>query len=653
MNLFQNIKIDGEIFLEYAFLNYEISFDNKGNTPVSADYMFALPEGAVISKAKFICSDGEVITTSVISVTHAARLQEGSVTSALLGQLDDTSYMFSIGNLGLGISKLRIGLYTPLKDRGEEKMLAIPLTAERGVGSNGKAFADISLIMHEEERVCSSSTHQIITGDKWGKTEIKTDKISADRDFCLKIKDGKKQNCAIAVQKPFGGELLCRLYPSYTEKKYEKMLMLYDGTGSLLYGAEKAGKELVCNLAKAFSGEFALIVSGEKPKMLTEGFCENTDENIYTLTEKLSQVQVQGGSLGEAFELAGEFATEDTMMILVSGTNYTEGSISADRAKDFLQDSGMNVVTLGASGISPVADAIKDALGGKREHIYGNDNIKETARSIIRNFSVPQYKGVKVFANGTEGHIIAADYGITAFFEYSGQRVPGSILVVCGANEEEIAVDGITTYQSFAPLGLVYAKALCRRLEKELKTCAPIEVSRIRKLMEDVGIKYSAINSETALGAVIGESKPSTIRVVVRNQSCDYKAFDGRASMFKEETKAEISKEIAEICAETVIKAMRADGAICADGEINPELRRGQTMVSLLSLVASPFGEKNKEFIEKGEKYMGDYTPYGLKLTRDRVYAKEQLCRLWGEEEIRFDGTIPDLITAAKILYCL
>jgi len=652
MNLFQNIKIDGEIFLEYAFLTYEISFDNKGNVPVSADYMFALPKGAVISKAKIICSDGEVITTSVISVTHAARLQEGNVSSALLGQLDDTSYMFSIGNLGLGISKLRLGVYAPLKNKGDGKTLVLPLTAGRGIGSGEKAYADISLIVHEE-CVCSSSTHEIVIGDKWGKTEIKTDKILADRDFCLKIKDSKEGNCGIAVQKTFGGELLCRLYPSHTQRKYEKMLIIFDGTGSLLYGTEKAGKELVCSLAKAFSGEVALVVSGEKPKMLTKGFCENTDENIYALTEKLSQVQVQGGSLGEAFELISGFVQEDTFIILVSGTNYTEGSISADKAKEFLADRGMNVVTLGATEISPVADAIKEACGGRREHIFGKDNIEERAKSIIDSFSVPEYKNVKVFANGVSGHIIDVDRGITAFFEYSGQRVPESVLVVQGADEEEIALGGVTTYHSFAPLGLVYAKALHSSLEKELKTCPPLEVSRIRKLMEEVGIKYSAINSETALGAVIGESKPSTIRVVVRNQSCDHQAFGNRASMFREETKTEISKEIAEICAEIIIKAMRADGAICADGEINQELRRGQTMVSLLSLVASPFGEKYRAFIEKGKKYIEDYTPYGLKFTQNREYAKEQLGKLWGNEEIIFDDNVPDLITAGKLLFRL
>ena len=431
------------------------------------------------------------------------------------------------------------------------------------------------------------------------------------------------------------------------------MLIVLDETGSLLYGGEKAGKELVCSLAKAFSGEVALVVSGEKPKMLTKGFCENTDENIYALTEKLSQVQVQGGSLGEAFEFISGFVQEGTLIILVSGTNYTEGSISADKAKEFLSDRGMNVVTLGATEISPVADAIKEACGGKREHIFGNDNIEERAKSIIDNFSVPEDKNVKVFANGVAGHIIAVDRGITAFFEYLGQRAPERILVALGDDEEEIALGGVTTYQSFAPLGLVYAKALCSKLEKELKSCSPLEVSGIRKLMEEVGIKYSAINSETALGAVIGESKPSTIRVVVRNQSFDHQVFGGRASMFREETKTEISSEIAEICAEIIIKAMRADGAICADGEISRELRRGQTMVSLLSLVASPFGEKYRAFIEKGKEYIEDYTPYGLKFTQNREYAKEQLGKLWGNEEIIFDDKVPDLITAGKMLYRL
>ncbi len=44
MNILKSLKINGEIFDEYAFLSFEYVFENNGEAAMLGEYVFALPE---------------------------------------------------------------------------------------------------------------------------------------------------------------------------------------------------------------------------------------------------------------------------------------------------------------------------------------------------------------------------------------------------------------------------------------------------------------------------------------------------------------------------------------------------------------------------------------------------------------------------------
>lgn len=662
MNLLKKVNISGEIFLEYAFLTYELCFAET-DVHTRAEYIFALPKWAVVSDVKIICSDGRRIETSVISATHAARLEE-TATTAVLRRIDATTYSISIGDLGAGIKTLRLKAYVQLDAGADERRLIIPLAARMGGGMQNSAVAKISLILRGVEEngiMYESPTHRIGASGVGNDIEIETEEIPSDRDFCLRIKGGAKRNSAIVSRGNFGGELLCAIYPDENFKnrilrKFKRSLFIFDATGSLLYGADSAARELLCAIAEETDGEFVVVVAGETPTMITDGFCRASSKNISKLIKSVSGIRVTGGSLSEALNYAGTLMKEDTQAILISGTELSEGRITIDAAKDIFERGRLSVVTLGASSRGEDINALTEICGGKREHIYGRDNIKLRAKSILNNLKLRAFEQAEVCTERGAAYIIdASEERIIIFAKYSGEVTPRKFFIKQGGEEQMALAENISVYQSFAPIGLACGTMMCSQLEQRLRDCRADEIWRIKEQMEKIGIKYSVLNSETALAAVLGGQRPATIRVCIGGGGCNsYEVFAEKNSVFGEMDGGNITKrqerELLYAYLDIIIKSMRSDGAICADGEINQQLRRRQTLVALLTLSASGLLEEYRNFTEKASEYLGDFSFSELNFTYDRAEASRMLKQLWGESEAICTSGIPDLLTACRCL---
>ena len=665
MGLLKKVNIHGEIFSDYVFLTYELCFAET-DAHTRAEYIFTLPKRAVVSDVKIICTDGRRIETSVISATHAARLSDVA-TTAILRRIDATTYSVSIGDLGTGVKVLRLKAYAQLELAIGEKRLMLPLSARLGGAERSDALAKISLILRGAEEngiMYESPTHRIGASGFGNDIEIETEEIPADRDFCLRIKGGEKRNSVIVSRGNFGGELLCVIYPDEDFKnrilqKFKKTLFIFDATGSLLYGADLAARELLCAMAEETDGEFAVLVAGERATMITDGFCNASPENISKLIESAAGIRVAGGSLSETLACAGALMGEDTQAILISGTELSEGRIATDAAKDVFEKGRLSVLTLGATSRGEDINALTEICGGKREHIYGYDNIKLRAKMILNNFKARTIEQAEVCTESGEAYLIdASEERITIFAKYSGEVIPKKFFIKQGGEEQTAFAENISVYQSFAPIGLAYGTMMCSWLEQRLRDCRADDVWRIKEQMEKIGIKYSVLNSETALAAVLSGQRPVTMRVCIGAGGCNsYEAFAEKNFVFGETNSGNITKrqerELVGAYLDIIIKSMRSDGAICADGEINQELRRQQTLVALLTLSALGLLEEYHNFAEKAIEYLGDFGFSELNFTYDKSEAARMLKRLWGDgATVRMSG-VPDLLTACRCLLAL
>lgn len=96
---------------------------------------------------------------------------------------------------------------------------------------------------------------------------------------------------------------------------------------------------------------------------------------------------------------------------------------------------------------------------------------------------------------------------------------------------------------------------------------------------------------------------------------------------------------------------MRSDGAICTAGEISGDIRRRQTLVCVLALIASHSIDTDGEFIKAAERYLKGYKNNGMEFTKDADKAREMLKSVFGGESSEEIGVMPDLYTSAREIY--
>ena len=646
MNLLERIKIKGEIFAEYAYLTFELGFKDAGGE-FAAEYIFRLPGGACVSNMRIVDADGRVVSARIAAASHISRVCEKRCMACLRKTNDDT-YILRIDELK-GPCRVMISLYTTAESPLGIRRLSIPLSAvsvaERGV----ERTADIDILARGAEDI-TCPTHDIDCLKVSDGILISAHGIAADRDFCIEYSDISAENSAIAATDGICGEMLCRIFPEsrfFAEKK-EKVLFILDESGSLTGAALSAAREFIC-CAAAHCKRHAVAVAGESLRWVTDGFCEyeETSDRLYT---GLSSV-TPGGSLTELIpRIKAEIGT-DILPILISGPELTEGGLAVEAAAKLISKSGMCSVTFGACGGCVSAAELAEVCGGSCVNVYGGENIEDAAERIMRRFLNPLRGEIEIIAGSgsvTVKQPCAEGDSAAAVVSFSGDYPPDELDVRCGKIKETVRIPHPAIYKSFSPIGLLCASALSAELSEQLIYCDPDRAQEIKLEIEKVGVRYSALNSETAYVAELSGNVCGVIGAVVPQSGMLFpEVFEGRASMFREDD--EKNDKLSGVCSRMLIGCMRSDGAICAPGELNPDRRLLQTLIAYLALTVSGEIRSDGDFERAAKNYINDRETCGLKFTRDKRCAAEMLKEFFDGDAPVIDKA-PDFYTAARLL---
>ncbi len=604
MNILKDVTVKGDIFSEYAFLSYTFSFESSDE--VSAEYTFSLPKNSLISSVKLFYNN-RIIETKIASASHTAMLLKGGEALATLLRVKNDEYILSIGSLDESGLKLMLSVYSPIS----ESRLSIPLARKGSGGSIASHTAQINLNALTAHRV-TSPTHQLMTETTEDRgIKISSGKITPTKDFAIEILEREKSNAGILQKGITGGELLFKFYPNTPMPLSQKLLFIYDGISSKT--ASVMARDFIFYSIKNHSDKFAIATADT---LLTNGYIDATDEALDSVLYKLSHIEPTFGEWTEALK----YADKDTSLILL-----TENPDIYDRE----QLKNLHIVTFGA-------------VSSFGYHIYPNENIENRAKNIIKNILYAQsLKSCKIEPFGGEAYLIDCSYekGITAYIRYTG-AFPKKLTLSYGEHREEQTLDNIKVYDSFSPIGLICAGREQRLLYERLKTCSPEDVSHIRKEIEEVGLKYSALNSETALMGSL-DKKTTPIRVIIPNEADLFS--ENTVSMFRERTSAP-DKDFICRCILYIIRNMRSDGAICTDGEINLTSRISLTKTCLAALIIADTNIDLTGYIKKAEEFIS----YGFKSKQE---AYDYLTSIFKTNEVIPKEIQLDLITCAKVIW--
>lgn len=630
MNLMKSIKINGEVFSEYAFLSYCMEFE-ESESSVRCECVFKLPEKSYLSDMKIDDKSGRIITTKAIGLSHAARLFDTGETLATLRYNGNGEYMLALNKSKNKSYRIFLTLYAPIES---SKCLRLILpTAKKPFGDGGEPCEmGVNLLVHGKSANISSPTHAIKKIYKENGVEVISENAYADRDFCVEIENSEHKNSAIYTDDGIRKEMICCVgIPDGIIKNENKNLwLIYDQTGSLKGGAAAAAKEFCLYAAKNF-GVTVLIAKDELYEI---------DNN---LEETLSQSEIGGGSLSAMLNSLSDRACDDVLPVLICG-EPTEGGLVVSAAEK-LKESGLCAVSFGAYEQSDDISRLTELCGGLKEHIYGFDNIEKRTGEIFERF-LKNYGNMTVSADFAQAYLLSkTDDRIYVYLKCTGGAIPDILKI----NNIAVSIGNIKFYRSFRPICIARAAAELGFLENELRLCDADDAIKIKECIEKVGVMYNVLNSETALSADISGEHSEMIRVISENTGIvSHKVFDNRPSMFMEDTGIKDIEYIMS-CVDIVKKSIHSDGAITAAGEIDDSLRKVQTLVSLLSLAAAKMlcKERFKKSIDfiKGFEYKGAVFEY------EPEAAEHNLAKLFNKNRIEKTDGIPDLITAVKIIY--
>ncbi len=592
MNILKDIKIKGDIFLEYAFLSYTLFFESSLDT--KADYSFVLPKGSLVSSLRLFYNN-KIIETKITSASHTAMALSSEDAFLTLRKVKNDEYILSIDNVDQKGLTLMLSIYAPLC----ENRLSVPL-AKRGNGSGiASHTAEIELNTLSADNV-SSPTHEITLSNK----KITTGKITASKDFALILDNAQKISSGILQRNISGGEALLKIYPDVSLSFNKKLLLVYDRDNVSSKTTSVMARDFIYASAKNYNGPFAVAVSNE---LLTDGFVNATDDVLSGLLNSLSNITSGSYPCPDI--------TDDTAIILLT---ENPDAFPTENFKN------LYTVTFGSASSSGY-------------HIYPNENIELRAENIIKDIMFcEKFKSCSIEASDGETSLIdySLENGITVYIKYTG-TFPEKLFILKDGQKEEFSVQNIKAYDSFSPIRLVCAEVKQRLLYKKLMFCSPDEVSSVRKELEDIGLRYSALNSETALIASLDKAT-APVRVIIPG---DADAFtESAVSMFREHTSAPDEAFIF-ISIEYILKNIRGDGAICTDGEINQEIRK---KLSKICLAALTIADKT-DYTKKTEEFLS------FKFS-DKHQAREYLLSIFKEDSFIPKDVPLDLLTAAKII---
>lgn len=598
----ENIRITGEVFSGYAFLSYKIEY--RGEEGFGADGIFRLPPNSVLSGFKLF-QGGRLIEPKLVTASWSATVKEASEKPfASLLKLKNDEYLLSIDSTEN--TTVLLNLYVRLS----ANRIILPFSRSEFKERISALSVDLKIMPRCE---FYSPSHEICVSNEDDYSRVTVECSGLLRDFCIEINEREKVNYGISTEGAFGGEMLCCLYPK-TKSEYEpkKLLIVIDNytpDDAMFF----AVKDMAYCLARNCRIKYSVVCRDE-----TDGdfdFFENKGDG---LVDFLSNIRVTS----EKSEIVTPLCEDDCLKVLVSAN------------PDIDIRSNPDTITVGDRAVS------------ENMHIFPYDDMdKMSIKMLAILFNGKNF--VRLSAEYGDVTVLSYDGELFAYVKYSGDVPPKKFIAAIGNKKEEIYLSDIRVYRSFSPIGLIKGKLVCDELYKKLVVCKDYEVSEVRKQLEEAGIKYSILNSETALICELeGEkAKIKTIFPTYQGKRVPSE-FNNRHLMFREIDEPP-SEKFADICRYILIKSMRSDGSVCTDGET--EYRKKQTLISVLALVV--YKKPSEKFLKKAERFLAGYSLNGAKFTDDKEKAFLHLGRFVDEKSYIPDTEAPNLFAAATVLY--
>ncbi len=420
---------------------------------------------------------------------------------------------------------------------------------------------------------------------------------------------------------------------------------------SLTHGAAIWESSCSAVLRQIDEAEYGLCLSG-----LAKGGCR-VCITVYAPTESggLTIPLASGGDCQRYAEielLLREITSIDAISVSYKTENKEEKEGLLIKTGRTLADKDFHI-TLGERQRVNSAIAVQDTFGGEMLcRIYPDSELFEgkTADAAYEDLQAVVIDNMTDAVIVTEG--ITEISGITVYAKYMGDVPPNEVEVMYGGRHIRAKLLKTSVYKSFAPVGLVCADYIYKALCKQLKTAKPSEIQKIKADMESVGVKFSALNAETALAAVMGSGKPKAVRVVMQGGAYFAESgSDDKGRFFKEiDTVYVTTNRILQNCIKTILLGIHANGGIFAEGELDAEIQKKQTLICLLALSAAGLLEAYGGIMEPAEKYLDGYSYRNIRFTKNSAEAKGMLKDVFKKEPAVIQVS-PDILTAARFIW--
>lgn len=419
-------KVDVVIKDGVADTRVEQVFQNLGNTPLEAVYLFPVPKDAAISQLSLIVDDKK-LDAKILPAEQARQIYR-----QIVSQLRDPALLEVAGS-----RLVRISLF-PIPPRGQSKVVlsyseTLPRDGgayrytypfrldERSSQKPSKVLLTARILSSQPIQTVYSPTHPETgvraLGPKEAAVSWEAAREYVPRDFQLLIKSGGDAIGMSALGYRSGGDgyfllfLSPRLYGQGPEMP-KSIVFVFDRTGSMDGAKIKQAKEALrfCLQHLRKTDRFELITFNDGVDKLFRGTVPSTDENVRSALRAVDEIDARGGTNIQDALYAGleSFGKEDrgfrAVVFLTDGLP-TVGETSAERIQDNVKDRNRGEARVFTFGVgndvdSHLLDTVAADSGGDSSYVIEGEPIGSIVEGFFEKVAVPALSNIKLEFEG-------------------------------------------------------------------------------------------------------------------------------------------------------------------------------------------------------------------------------------------------------------
>ncbi len=583
MNLLKKTTVTGELFKAYAKVTIKYDFENQTKQRYSPRYIFSIPEGAGVTGIQLLTENKTLIRGKITPFTDTSFSDFGY----RLRQIDNQLYCLEIKCLdGGAVASVLVECIVSLLPRENGFRFYIPL---------GLSLPDIDLFCATDADAEIDLTLNGLAPYRLRQNETfnSTDntfmaQVKGNEDFYLDLIPFDHGSFGIARQEFNTGLAFYRIYSDAMkgELKFNgEIQLLLDLSGAKSYERGSMVKELFFKVASAIpKGTLVQILVGENCQNQTTSI---NDDFLHELFLELQDLSVTE-SLDDLLCYAERLRPDDAVAILV-----TDGcGVMAEETFRKLKKP-IHLFTIGEFAKTMASQAWDIYNIGKHKHFYSGDFLEEEIKSGLRDLLYNEKNEQVVVEGGVVHETLAMPYA--SFFaigyrdilvKYSG-RPPQAIAIWRGGQMVgTLPLPNVDKLPNLPIIEHIYAMEKTRQLNELLKKATPVSVRSIKKQLNEVGIRFGLLNSETILTIEIENDGEAGIPIL--NLSGGISSKTNRRTIFGEDDNRLNAGEKEKLLSryiELLTKSIREDGSIVPDDRINKRDRAEITALSVLTLL--------------------------------------------------------------------